>query len=114
MKKRIWFSANDVFYISAVSNSPAFATTDGKTVLPNGIAVIYYQSDKARHKLREDKCWVACYGPGACADLAMQDAIARLTNLYGGVAPSFADVEDQTTELRRLLKACEETCGQET
>lgn len=114
MKKRIWFSVNDVFYISAVSDSPAFATTDGKPVLPNGIAVIYYQSDKARHKLPEDKCWFARYGTGACADLAMQDAVARLTALYGGVLPSSADVEDQTTELRRLLKACEEICKQGT
>ena len=114
MKKRVWFSANDVFYISAVSNSPAFAYPDGTPVIPNGIAVIYYQSDKAKHKLFEDECWIIRYGVGACADLAMQEAIARLSALYGGVTPSFADVEDQTTELRRLLKACEEVCNQGT
>lgn len=114
MKMRIWFSANDVFYISAVSNSPAFTGIDGKPVLPNGIAVVYYQSDKAKYKLPEDKCWVVRYGAGACADLAMQEAIARLTALYGGLAPSFAEVKDQTTELRRLLKACEDVCNQGT
>lgn len=114
MKKRIWFSANDVFYISAVSNSPAFAYPDGTPVIPNGIAVVYYQSDKAKYKLPEDKCWIVRYGAGACADLAMQEAIARLTALYGGAAPQTADVQDQTTELRRLLDACNEICSQGT
>lgn len=114
MKKRVWFSANDVFYISAVSNSPAFAYPDGTPVIPNGIAVVYYQSEKSKYKLPEDKCWAAVYGTGACADTAMQMAIARLTALYGGAAPQTADVQDQTTELRRLLDACNEICSQGT
>ena len=114
MKKRVWFSANDVFYISAVSDSPSFAGIDGKPVLPNGSAVIYYQSDKARHKLPEDKCWVVRYGAGACADLVMQEAIGKLVALYDGARPNIADVQDQATELRRLLDACNEICSQGT
>lgn len=114
MKKRVWFSANDVFYISAVSDSPAFTGIGGMPVLPNGIAVVYYQSEKSKYKLPEDKCWAAVYGTGACADTAMQMAIARLTALYGGAAPQIADVQDQTTELRRLLDACNDVCNQRT
>lgn len=114
MKKRVWFSANDVFYISAVSDSPAFTGIGGMPVLPNGIAVVYYQSDKAKYKLPEDKCWIVRYGAGACADLAMQEAIDRLTTLYGGLVPSSADVKDQTAELRRLLDACNDVCNQRT
>ena len=114
MKKRIWFSANDVFYISAVSNSPAFTGIGGMRVLPNGIAVVYYQSEKSMYKLSEDQCWFVSYGPGACADTAMRMAIGQLTALYGGSTPQIADVQDQATELRRLLDACNDICSQGT
>ena len=114
MKKRVWFSANDVFYISAVSDSPAFTGIGGMPVLPNGIAVVYYQSEKSMYKLSEDQCWFVSYGPGACADTAMRMAIGQLTALYGGLTPQIADVQDQATELRRLLNACNDVCNQRT
>ena len=114
MKKRVWFSANDVFYISAVSDSPAFAYPDGTPVIPNGTAVVYYQSEKSKYKLPEDQCWFVSYGPGACADTAMRMAIGQLTALYGGLTPQIADVQDQATELRRLLNACNDVCNQRT
>lgn len=114
MKKRVWFSVNDVFYVSAVSDSPAFTDINGNPVIPNGIAVVYYQSEKSMYKLPENMCWIAHCGNGMNEQTAMDEAIGRLTALYGGRTPNVADVQDQTTELRRLLDACKEVCSQGT
>ncbi|MCQ2063715.1 MAG: hypothetical protein MJY99_10335 [Fibrobacter sp.] len=113
MKKRIWFSADEVYYIVATSNSPALTFPDGTQAVPNGIATIYYQSAKAKH-LSDNECWVIDIGRDANAETAMNKAIDRLSFRYNDVKPHIADVQDQATELRRLLDACNDICSQGT
>jgi hypothetical protein len=44
----------------------------------------------------------------------MNKAIDRLSFRYNDVEPHIADVQDQATELRRLLDACNDVCNQRT
>ena len=101
MKKRVCFPPNDIYCIVASSNVKGFR-------IPNGVANIYEQSDKA--SVKSKKFEFTDFRPFANAETAMDDAINHLVMLHAGQQPTAVTDIPETNSMMSSLDSIKEIC----
>lgn len=99
MNKAVHFSREAFYFVEASSNASNYP-------VPNGLATIYHQSEKAVQVSEKDR-EVIDRRPKANADTAFEVLVNKLSMLYKGARPVITDLPEPSEEKKRLdnLKA---------
>lgn len=94
MNKAVHFSREAFYFVKASSNASGYP-------LPNGLASIYHQSEKAV-KVPKDDSYVLDRRPIANAETAFEVLVNMLSKLYMGAAPVIYDLPEPSGEKEKL------------
>ncbi len=94
MNKAVHFSREAFYFVEASSNASNYP-------VPNGLATIYHQSEKAVQVSEKDR-EVIDRRPNANADTAFEVLVNKLSMLYKGKMPDVFDLPEPSEEKEKL------------